>query len=360
MKRKTVFGLTVILVMVVVTMLIIFCSNDWNTVVQTLASLDLRWIAMAFACWFASAVFDAFTLSYYLGRQQYPVSIPYALYVSMIGYFYSAITPGSSGGQPAQVYCLSKRKVPVGASTSFTVVRFALSQLAIVVICALMWLLAPALIHGQLVPARPFIVLGWAIHLIGVLLIVLATYCKAFLQKTADMLIRIGEKTYFLKSSGSAAAKLHAGINSHHEHVRAAMQYPGQLLFLTLFSVVSLFFTMATSVCIYRAFHLTGVSAAEVLIVAFMLHLSASYNPLPGASGAQEGGFLLFYRGVFPAGTASLVMLIWRFFTYYIHLIVGGFIQLYHKLTHQPMLASADDAESSSTRSRKERLWTFL
>ena len=54
--------------------------------------------------------------------------------------------------------------------------------------------------------------------------------------------------------------------------------------------------------------------------------MSASYTPLPGASGAQEGGFLLYFRGIFKDGTIGLALLIWRFFTYYLFLIVGVFM----------------------------------
>ena len=77
------------------------------------------------------------------------------------------------------------------------------------------------------------------------------------------------------------------------------------------------------AVCIYCAFGLSGASWGKLLTIAYMLYLGASYNPLPGASGAQEGGFLLFYRGLFPEGQISLAMLLWRFFTYYLQLILG-------------------------------------
>ena len=41
--------------------------------------------------------------------------------------------------------------------------------------------------------------------------------------------------------------------------------------------------------------------------------------------GAQEGGFLLYYRDIFPEGIIGLALLVWRFFTYYMFLIVGSF-----------------------------------
>ncbi|MBR4067000.1 MAG: flippase-like domain-containing protein [Clostridia bacterium] len=75
--------------------------------------------------------------------------------------------------------------------------------------------------------------------------------------------------------------------------------------------------------CIYYAFGGQQTSAGELLKISYMLHLSASYFPMPGASGAQEVGFLVFFRDVFPAEQIGMAMFIWRFFSYYLHLIAG-------------------------------------
>ena len=51
--------------------------------------------------------------------------------------------------------------------------------------------------------------------------------------------------------------------------------------------------------------------------------MSASYTPLPGASGAQEGGFVVYFGKIFLNGTIGMALLTWRFFTFYIFLSVG-------------------------------------
>ena len=55
-----------------------------------------------------------------------------------------------------------------------------------------------------------------------------------------------------------------------------------------------------------------------------MLYTSAAYTPLPGASGAQEGVFALYFANIFPDGIRLMALLLWRFFTYYLALIVGA------------------------------------
>ena len=44
---------------------------------------------------------------------------------------------------------------------------------------------------------------------------------------------------------------------------------------------------------------------AVLLTLSLLLFISASYTPLPGASGAQEGGFLYYFRNIFTGGTTE-------------------------------------------------------
>ena len=61
----------------------------------------------------------------------------------------------------------------------------------------------------------------------------------------------------------------------------------------------------------------------RIITISFLLFVSASYTPLPGASGAQEGGFMTYFAGIFPGDKLGLALLVWRFFTFYLFLIVG-------------------------------------
>ena len=76
------------------------------------------------------------------------------------------------------------------------------------------------------------------------------------------------------------------------------------------------------------------------------------YSPLSGASGAQEGGFLAFFRDMFPPGQISIAMFVWRFFTYYVHLITGAvllLVQMVWRFVSKPAHSFGDDCLESYT-----------
>ena len=324
MKGRKWIGLLIIGAVLALSLVIIFQNNDPATILRTIAGLRPGWVLAAVGCWFGFLFVDALGYWCFYRQHGYPIALWYAVYVTLMGAFYSGITPGSSGGQPMQVYHLKKAGVPVGVGTSGLSVRFALGQLSSVLIVPAIWLLNRSFIRMQLQSLGWLVWLGWCIHLCAVLLIAAATFFRPQVQKLADGIIRLGAKLHLVADPAATGDKLKGVLDGYHTNMIQTVRRPGEMLWQLLLSTISVASLMMVAVCVYFAFGLTATPWWQMLAVAYLLYMSASYNPLPGASGAQEGGFLLFYRGIFPPGQISLAMLIWRFISYYLNLLAGA------------------------------------
>ena len=323
-KRTNLLGMLVILGMLAITLLIVFNNNDWETVIATIGSLAPGWMAGAVLCWLGYLYFDGLGFYHYLKRRGYPITTRYTLFTALMGAFYSGVTPGATGGQPMQVYYLKKRQVPVSVSTSVLSIKFILGQLSTVVLVPVLWLVNWDFVNAQLGGVRWLILTGWFIHLVGVVLTLMITFCRPVILRPAHWLVKAGAKMRILRDEEKARSQLERVLDSFHANVMTLGKDPVELISLTLTSVISLFLLMSVIVCVYEAFRQTGAHWGDLITSAYMLYLSASFNPLPGASGAQEGGFLVFYRGLFAPGEISLAMLVWRFVSYYLSLMAGA------------------------------------
>ena len=76
-------------------------------------------------------VFEAMGLHVFFRQQKLKVPFRTSLLVSMIGMFYSSVTPAATGGQPMQVFSFKKRGVPTGLSSSGLAVKFFCYQTAL-------------------------------------------------------------------------------------------------------------------------------------------------------------------------------------------------------------------------------------
>ena len=268
MLKKILSGLFIVL-MVVVVIAIAFGNPELKDAWGALRSLHISWIAGLFCCWFAYAFFDALGTWFCLRRQGFRLGLWSVLSFTLIGFFYSNITPGASGGQPMQVNSMRRAGVPVGHGTSIVTIRLIFNQLMVSVLSLAFWLFNRDFVNRQLGGAIWFVRVGWVINFAVVPLVLL------------------------------------------------------QILFQCLCSTLSILALTGSIVFVYFAFGMSGTPWYHVLTMSLLLFISASYTPLPGASGAQEGGFMYYFNGIFTGGTKGLALLIWRFFTYYLFLFIG-------------------------------------
>lgn len=299
-------------------------ENAWEAVF----TLSPPWLLGALGCWFAYLFFDALGYHYFLRKQGHPIKLSFALYVSLVGFYYGNITPGASGGQPMQIYYMNKRAIPIGIGTSGISMKFICNQLMTVLVASILWLWNVDFVNHQLVGVRWLVAIGWAINFAAVPLILLVAFHRPFVQSVGGFLIRIGAKLRLVKDVSVATLKLNTTLDTYHASFLRLSRHPKQVFIQLGLSFLSVMGLMSVILCVYRAFGESGTPWNHLLTISFLLFLSASYTPLPGASGAQEGGFLVFYRGLFTQGTLGLALLVWRFMTYYLFLIVGAVVTI--------------------------------
>ena len=303
-------------------------TNAWDAIKQ----MNLYWLAGIVACWLLYTVCDGMNYWFYLRGQGFKFSVGRAINVALIGFYYCNITPSSAGGQPMQVNSLRKAGIPVGYGTMAVTVRFITNQTMTSVIALVLYFLNRDFVQQQLAGAIWLVRIGWLINFAAVPLVLLAAFKRNWVQKLAEMLIKGLEKIHLIRNRDAMISKVTEVLDTYHTALLDLMHSPGQIILQFVCSTVGLLALFATTVFVYYAFGMSGTPWYQVLTISCLLFVSASYTPLPGASGAQEGGFLLYFAGIFKNGTIGLALLIWRFFTYYIYLIVGVFTILLEKL----------------------------
>lgn len=305
-----------------------FSNNEMTNAWETLFTLDPLWLAAALGCWFCYLLFDALGYHYFLRKQNHGMPVGFTLYISLVGFYYGNITPGASGGQPMQIYYMKKRGVPIGISTSGISMKFMCNQMMTVLFATVLWAANAAFIDVQLAGAKWAVVIGWIVNFAAVPLILLVALHRPLIQAVVNFGVRVGTRLRLIKDPEVACVRVNTTLDTYHASVLRLGRHPRQIAVQLLLSGLSMLGLMSVVICVYQAFGLSGTPWYRLLTVSFLLFLSASYTPLPGASGAQEGGFLVFYRGLFTSGTIGLALLVWRFMTYYLFLLVGAAVTI--------------------------------
>lgn len=298
----------------------------WNAFTQSLP----QWILACFGCYAVYMLCDAVCIWYYLRNQGYRISLSYALFVSVEGLYYCGITPGASGGQPMQIFFLNKKKVPIGISTSALVVKQFCFQSVMLVLDIVLLICYSDFVNTTLGGNSWILIMGFGYNALVVAALVLMAVNKRLVHGLVMGCIRIGTRLRICKDPEASRTKWEDVVETYHSSVQVLIRRPMQLIFQFLVSLLQLLALLVTTHCVFYALHVQNLNFGQVLTLAAVLYTSANYTPLPGASGAQEGFYFLFFAPVLGMEIRLPSLLLWRFFTYYLWLIVGAVVTVAH------------------------------
>ncbi len=312
---------------IVLSVAVVFCIAFGNTELtdawDALRRINPGWLAGIICCWAAFIFFDVLATWYCLRKQGFRIGLIRVMIINLIGLYYSNITPGASGGQPMQVNYMRRAGIPVANGTSAVTVRLIANQFMVSLLSLLFLLFNRSFVYEQLDGAIWFVRVGWLINFAVVPVVLLAAFRRNWVRKLACGIISLLARLRLVRDRNASVEKVSNILDTYHTAVHDLLRSPVQILFQCLFSGLSMLALTGSVVFVYYAFGMSGTPWYRVLTLSLLLFISASYTPLPGASGAQEGGFLYYFRNIFTGGTVGLALLTWRFFTYYIALFAG-------------------------------------
>jgi len=331
-KWSKIISGVVILVSLGMVLYIAFSNQELANAWDVLFTLNPWWLLAALLCYAGYVYAEGAGLFAFLRMEGYRVKLSSAAHFSFAGMFYANITPSSTGGQPMQIYLMAQRKIPGGLATSALTARYFFNQLALVAMTVILWLMNREFAAAQLGHVSGLIILGCVVNFACVPIIVAIMLNRRLVERIALWGIRFLHKRHLCKNPDKWEQKAMESIDHFHTSLFNLVKRPVHLLIQLVVSVVEMLCLMLVPLMVYKAFGLSGTPVMHILTVAFMLFVSASYTPLPGASGAQEGGFLVYFKGIFTDSTLPLALLVWRFMTYYVCLLLGCADSVYTSL----------------------------
>lgn len=238
-----------------------------------------------------------------------PAPLRRCLGYSCAGFYFSAVTPTSTGGQPMQVWSMAKDGIPAAHGTLDMLLLSICYKLAGALYALGAWLCFPSLTRGLGRGLSLLLLVGFAmtLALVGVMIVCLVR--PGWCDRLADGLTALLSRLAFVKDPAAFRARLKEPIAQYTWGGSFLCHQPflfPRLLGLSLLQLGSLYLVPWT---VYRAFGLTGHSALELAALQALMAVAVSFIPLPGAAGAAETAFLAGFAAFFGDLVAPAVVL---------------------------------------------------
>lgn len=328
MKSRKKRPLILILLLLGAAALAIFAAVelDADEVRACLDALRPGWAVMIVVCMLLYYLCDA--MKYQIVTRVFGCAQPFgdSLLTTMLGFFYSAVTPLASGGQPFQVVHMHQRGVSTSTATSVICMVYALWKAALVTLGILGIFLCGKPLMALSAAWLPVLLLGLLIHLALLVLVILsAAFPQVMTRFGASCIMHVFGWRLLASHHPDAARWIEKWadfVQEYHDAFACGFRRPRAMLAAFALALAQCVAYMSVAYCTLRGFGLSGAPYYAVMLTQVLLHVGASFFPMPGASGASEGGFLLVYTQLF-GPYLTMGMLIWRLATYYLTILLG-------------------------------------
>ncbi len=272
-----------------------------------------------------------------------------AFATSLIGQFYSDVTPGSSGGQVMQTYTMKSQGIPVSSAASIMVMSFILYQTALILFDFVAFgfefnnIMAIPGIEFDIfqwhvnIPMLPIIIFGFLLNISIILLLFLMSYSHKFHNFILHYVIGFLGKIHLLKKPDKTRESLRVQVeNFKIELRRLQSNIPVVILQITLF-LIMLFLRFCIPYLSGLAMGYNETFSAPRLFEASFLsafhQMVTGIIPLPGSAGVSELFYGYLFRNFFNGDSAviSSSLILWRTSTFHIVLLISGLVSAFYK-----------------------------
>ncbi len=299
-------------------------SDGKMTFLQSIKQADLRFLLVGLIALFLFLLMEALSLQTLFKSFNIRPGLPRIFRYTLADFYVSSITPGACGGQPTKLYFMGRDNIPLGVSSLCVLLFNTCYHISMLLIVAAAWLtgsLQPITSHTGL---RWLFLYGTLIQLALVIVFISLAFSKTLAPKLLHALIHTLSKVKLIREAQKWHTRLDEQTALYHSGSTYFRNNPGVLIRTLIYTTLHLLLLYSLPYWVYRSLGLSGVGLLTLLFLQAGLTIGVESLPLPGGLGANEGGFLVVFAGIFPKEILLSALFLSRGLNYYLGLTIGG------------------------------------
>lgn len=335
MIRNLVFFLGLI----ILTFIILFKDQDIEELFNIIKSANPYFVLLGIGLMFLYYLIEAYNIRSILKKLGDKVSLLNALKFTWIGFFFSSITPAASGGQPIEIYYMTKEKISGSKATMALLMQlcgFQISTISLGIICAI---INPSILHGGLVW---LFLIGVVINFFALLIMLICIFSGKLTRSLINILIKI-LRVLKIKNLELKKVKIEEGLQQYNDSAVFIKSHKAEFIKSTFRVFIQICTYYLVPFCIYKAFGLNSYNIFQLFTMQAVLYTTVSGLPLPGAIGVSESVFLGIFGVAFGDGLLSGAMLLNRGVTFYWYVIISLIVVVFNAIKMKNVKGEIDE-----------------
>lgn len=262
---------------------------------------------------------------------------------SLVGSFFSGITPSSTGGQFAQVYLFKKQGIPYSGGASILWTDFMLYQTSLVLFVTVLFILKFQHYLNMMNQALMFFIfLGYITNVVIIILLWMMVLKPSVYLRLCSGCIHLLKLIHIIKDEQQAKIKMQEKVSSFSNNIKNLKKEKYLFIKSICWNLLRFIIQFGLPWMIVRSlgYQIAVYEIIDYMALSSFVVMANTFIPIPGASGGSEFVFSSLFSQVLPhVALASSVMILWRFSTFHLVMLVSGIVCMmqrhrYHYRVH--------------------------
>ena len=316
--KQLFFNILIFVALIVLTFFLVFKDQNLGEAIDVYHNAKFGFVLLGIVLMLAYFGVEAWNIYSILKSFGEKITFGQAYKFTLIGFFFCSVTPGASGGQPLEIYYMTKEKISGAHATLALLIQICGVQISVMVLGVLGFIFSISKMETSIIWLT---LLGLLINGVALAILLICIFSKKWTKRVVDFGIaviklfgykKIDQKRKSIEKSLNQYSDGAAYIKTHHKEFWACVG--------RTFLQMCLYFIIPFAV--YKALGLSGTSFLELFFLQAVLFMATSGLPLPGAIGASEAAFLSLYGLAFGEEMLGGAVLLNRSISFYWFVLV--------------------------------------
>lgn len=320
-RKKIIFNLMFFIFLIALTFYVLLKDQSVADIIKIVRQSRKEYVLVAVCCMFIYLFLEGINMLRTLrisGNKH--IKITSALKYSFIGFFFSAITPAASGGQPMQIYYMHRDRVSVADSTLALLMNLCSFQIITISMAMISLIFFGSYLQGAMIL---LFIIGIALNSSALALLLIGIFSKKLSDWLVNFVIKVLKK-FKIKNAESKIAKLNSELEKYHGSSKYIKEHKKIFFKMLITTLAQVLIYYSIPFWIYKAIGFSGTNIIKIIALQAILYATVSGIPLPGAVGVSESGFMNIFKTIYTAETISGAMLLNRGVSFYLFVIISG------------------------------------
>lgn len=318
-KKRMIRNVIIFIMLIILTFVLIFKNYDFKNTIAIIFKTDIKFIILAIIAMFLNITFESLNIKHILKTLGNNVTLRKMISYTLIGFFFSGVTPASGGGQPMEVYYMRKDNIPITSTT----IALLLETCSFHIVTILFGLIGLGLNYNLTTNGFIYIfAVGLTLKFILLLIMLICLFSRRLSNVLVKLFIKLLKKIKYSRID-EATDSINKALQEYHHSSKYIKEHKGIFINSTIIVTIQVLMYYTVTYFIYRSFGLDTYSYFKIISLQALLFVSVASIPLPGAVGISETAFLKLYITIFGVANLAGATILTRGVNFYLFMLIS-------------------------------------